>query len=57
MVHDYASDSTIDADLRAHILRDYGELCVKAGRVDDSIQYLHDSAAIQEHAGYEGEPL
>jgi tetratricopeptide (TPR) repeat protein len=43
----YGTDGSISTALRAHLYRDYGQLCAAMGKLDESITYLDHSLALQ----------
>lgn len=47
LIGSYGTDSSIDATLRAHLYRDYAQLCVSTHKFDEGIEYLNHSLDLQ----------
>ncbi len=47
LIRSYGRDEGINSALRAHLYRDYGQLFASIGKLDESIQYLEHSVALE----------
>jgi tetratricopeptide (TPR) repeat protein len=46
LVHTYGADISVTKEFRAHIYQDYGEICLRAGQLEESSTYLTQSLAL-----------